>query len=149
MPGIDRTEDHRLIPPDGPTSAEQTAQRAQDVAVERALDVAEQLERLAGVAEERAQGPGELGPDEAEQQDPDVQQAHARRPVASGGLRCIAWRGVWFSLARRSGSAPLVRGWAAGSAAPPTVAETSSRCRQRRRDDDLVGDHRLDDDVLR
>ena len=78
-------------------SAEQTAQRTQDVAIERAVDVAEQFEWLAGVAEERAQGPGELGPDEAEQQDPDVQQEHARRAVAGGGLRCLRLGGVlWF-----------------------------------------------------
>jgi len=36
--------------PKAPASAEQTAQRAKDVAVERAVDVAEQLERLAGAA---------------------------------------------------------------------------------------------------
>jgi hypothetical protein len=49
-----------------PASAEQIAQGAEDVGVERAVDVAEQFEWRTGAAEERAQGPGELGSDESE-----------------------------------------------------------------------------------
>src|SRR5438067_5789882 len=58
-------------------SEDEPRDRVQDVRVERALDVPEQRERPARVAEERAQRPAELGADEAEQQDPDVQQGHA------------------------------------------------------------------------
>src|SRR4051812_49316745 len=77
------------------TSAEQTADRLQDVAVERAFDVSEKLERLVGATEERTQGPGELRPNKTEQDNPDVQQAHARR-LDSGGGRSGSGLGLPF-----------------------------------------------------
>src|SRR3954468_15992517 len=61
-------------------SAEQPSYGGEDVAVERPVEATEDGEGLPGAAEERAQRPGQLRADEAEQRDPDVEQGHARRP---------------------------------------------------------------------
>src|SRR6266542_4676632 len=66
------------------SAAEKAPDRVEDVAVEGAADVAEERERTVGAAEERPQRPGELGADEAEQQDPDVEERHAGRPLGPG-----------------------------------------------------------------
>src|SRR2546429_1921764 len=76
--------------PSGVSAVQQVPDGGEDVAVERAVDLAEQRERLPRVAEERPQRPTELGADETEQQDPDVEQRHA---AAAARLRRAGRRG--------------------------------------------------------